>query len=115
MAVYLNGMNDAETTDLTKAMVESGERLEWEPSWSNILVDKHSTGGVGDKISLVLAPALAALGLKVPMLSGRGLGWTGGTLDKLESIPGLFYILSLSPQENVLYLFLNRFSGHAHL
>lgn len=86
MAIFLKGMNFQETVDLTKAMVNSGQTLNF-PNPSN-LVDKHSTGGVGDKISLILAPALAACGFKVPMVSGRGLGFTGGTLDKLESIPG---------------------------
>ena len=69
-------------------MRDSGETLSWGSAFSELVVDKHSTGGVGDKVSLILAPALAACGLKVPMISGRGLGHTGGTLDKLESIPG---------------------------
>merc|ERR1712212_37410 len=88
MAIYYKGMTLEETACLTKAMMNSGDILKWPPEWKDILVDKHSTGGVGDKVSIILAPALAALGLKVPMMSGRGLGFTGGTLDKLESIPG---------------------------
>ena len=87
MALFTRGMDLEETTFLLESMISSGERLE--PSGINAaLVDKHSTGGVGDKVSLVLAPLAAACGLAVPMLSGRGLGHTGGTLDKLESIPG---------------------------
>lgn len=88
MVICLKGLTYRETADLTRAMVQSGDTLQLDTSWSDLLVDKHSTGGVGDKISLVLAPALAACGLKVPMVSGRGLAFTGGTLDKLESIPG---------------------------
>ena len=86
MAAYLNGLSEAETATLTDAMMRSGECLAWELPAPT--ADKHSTGGVGDKISLPLAPVCAALGLAVPMISGRGLGLTGGTLDKLESIPG---------------------------
>ena len=86
--VHRDGITDAETIALTEAMRDSGEILTWDSEISELIVDKHSTGGVGDKVSLVLAPALAACGLKVPMISGRGLGHTGGTLDKLESIPG---------------------------
>lgn len=84
--VFLRGMSDEETVALTLAMRDSGEVLAWEPGAT--VVDKHSTGGVGDKVSLVLAPLWAELGYRVPMISGRGLGHTGGTLDKLESIPG---------------------------
>jgi len=86
--VYDKGLTEPETIALTEAMRDSGDILEWGPEISGLIVDKHSTGGVGDKVSLVLAPALAACGLRVPMISGRGLGHTGGTLDKLESIPG---------------------------
>jgi len=87
MAALLRGMNDVETTALMEAMLHSGKVLTL-PSVSAPKVDKHSTGGVGDKISICLAPAVAACGVAVPMISGRGLGHTGGTLDKLESIPG---------------------------
>ena len=88
-AVFEGGLSEEDTIALTEAMRDSGEVLEWGPEIANLVVDKHSTGGVGDKVSIVLAPALAACGLSVPMISGRGLGHTGGTLDKLESIPGL--------------------------
>ena len=87
MAVFFRGMNTAETRALTLAMRDSGEVLKF-PDDPRPIVDKHSTGGVGDKVSLPLAPLLACLGFRVPMISGRGLGITGGTLDKLESIPG---------------------------
>jgi thymidine phosphorylase len=87
MAILLNGMNRREIKDLTMAMIASGERLNFE-SLPMTTTDKHSTGGVGDKITLPLAPLVAVFGVAVPQLSGRGLGHTGGTLDKLESIPG---------------------------
>ncbi|KAM6418690.1 thymidine phosphorylase [Pluvialis apricaria] len=97
MAVRLRGMDAGETLALTRAMAGSGRALAWPPAWRGRLVDKHSTGGVGDKVSLALAPALAACGCKVPMISGRGLGHTGGTLDKLEAIPG--FRVTQSPEE----------------
>ncbi len=87
MAVFFKGMTDAETGALTKAMRDSGRVCKW-PAGSPPKVDKHSTGGIGDKVSLILAPLVACAGVWVPMISGRGLGITGGTLDKLESIPG---------------------------
>lgn len=86
MAIFFRGMSEAEILDLTQAMVASGDALK--PIGSTVRVDKHSTGGLGDKTSLIIAPLLACLGYHVPMLSGRGLGITGGTLDKLEAIPG---------------------------
>ena len=98
MAVFFRGMTDAETAVLTASMRDSGRVFQW-PSGSPPKVDKHSTGGIGDKISLVLAPLLACDGLWVPMVSGRGLGITGGTLDKLESIPGFRINLSRPEME----------------
>jgi thymidine phosphorylase len=89
MATVLRGMNTAETVALTRAMTHSGEVLNWaQAAFHGPVLDKHSTGGVGDKVSLMLAPMLAACGAVVPMISGRGLGHTGGTLDKLQALPG---------------------------
>jgi pyrimidine-nucleoside phosphorylase len=101
MAIYLNGMNDAEQQCLTEAMLQSGNILDFS-SIAKPKADKHSTGGVGDKTSLVIAPLVAACGVCVPMISGRGLGHTGGTLDKLESIPGYRVGLSASEFQNIL-------------
>ncbi|MFP4644309.1 MAG: thymidine phosphorylase [Spirochaetales bacterium] len=96
MAVYFQGLSPEETGTLTDIMIRSGEVIDLS-ALPGPLVDKHSTGGVGDKVSLILAPAVAACGVQVPMMSGRGLGHTGGTLDKLESIPG--YTTALSPAD----------------
>jgi pyrimidine-nucleoside phosphorylase len=93
MAAFLKGLDDAETQALTRALLESGRRFDWS-GLGRPSADKHSTGGVGDKISLILAPLVASCGVLVPMVSGRGLGHTGGTLDKLESIPGFRTTLS---------------------
>ena len=95
MAIYINEMNDREITDLTLAMAKSGDVLDL--SELGEVVDKHSTGGVGDKITLVLMPIIASLGIPVAKMSGRGLGFTGGTIDKLESIPG--YNTSITIEE----------------
>jgi pyrimidine-nucleoside phosphorylase len=92
MAIYFRGLTTTETTALTLAMRDSGDVLKF-PKDQRPLVDKHSTGGIGDKVSLPLAPLLACLGFRVPMISGRGLGITGGTLDKLDSIPGFQTLL----------------------
>ena len=100
MAIFFQGMTDNETAALTDEMLRSGVQLQW-PDGPGV-VDKHSTGGVGDKVSLILAPLLAACGLRVPMISGRGLGPTGGTLDKLESIPGFRTDLSINEMQSVV-------------
>jgi pyrimidine-nucleoside phosphorylase len=101
MAVFLNGLTEEETFYLTKAMINSGKIIDLH-SINKPKIDKHSTGGVGDKVSLILAPAAAACGIIVPMTSGRGLGFTGGTLDKLESIPGFNVHLSEGEFKNIL-------------
>ncbi|MDP8225125.1 MAG: thymidine phosphorylase [Candidatus Lernaella stagnicola] len=101
MAIFLQGMSEREVAALTRAFMESGRIVDL----SHIVgpkVDKHSTGGVGDKVSLILAPMAACMGLKVPMVSGRGLGHTGGTLDKLESIPGYDPFLSMDRFEQLV-------------
>ena len=95
MAIYINGMDEEETTDLTIAMAHSGDILDL--SELGNVVDKHSTGGVGDKVTLILAPIIASLGIPVAKMSGRGLGHTGGTIDKLEAIPG--YNVNVSEKE----------------
>ena len=97
MACFFRGMSTAETRALTEAMTRSGTVLQWGSAFPGPVLDKHSTGGVGDKVSLVLAPLVAACGGVVPMISGRGLGHTGGTLDKLEAIPG--YRTNVTPRE----------------
>ena len=101
MAAYIKGMNSKETSYLTDAMLHSGKVLNLN-SIPGVKIDKHSTGGVGDKTSLIIAPIVAAVGIKVPMISGRGLGHTGGTLDKLESIPGFRIGLNLNEYKSVL-------------
>jgi thymidine phosphorylase len=101
MAIFFRGLDGAELRTWTAAMIASGDRLDLS-SISRPTVDKHSTGGVGDKVSLILAPLVAACGAAVPQLSGRGLGHTGGTLDKLESIPG--FRAALTPEETLAVL-----------
>ncbi|MES3033268.1 MAG: thymidine phosphorylase [Gemmatimonadota bacterium] len=101
MAIFWRGLDAAETSALTSAMLATGNTLQ-RPAGASPWIDKHSTGGVGDKTSLILAPLLASVGVVVPMMSGRGLGHTGGTLDKLESIPGFRTDLSLACAEEQL-------------
>jgi pyrimidine-nucleoside phosphorylase len=100
MAVYLRGMTVTETAALTEHMLHSGVTFEW-PAGESPMVDKHSTGGIGDKVSLPLAPLMACCDVQVPMISGRGLGATGGTLDKLEAIPGFRTNLSTAEFQQV--------------
>ncbi|MFT6631359.1 MAG: pyrimidine-nucleoside phosphorylase [Bacteriovoracaceae bacterium] len=99
MAIFINGMTDEETAFLTDAMLYSGTTLKFE---GENIVDKHSTGGIGDKASFILAPIAAACGVKVPMIAGRGLGFTGGTVDKVEAIPGFKTDLDLKGFEELL-------------
>ncbi len=101
MAVYLRGLNPRELDDMTRAMIRSGQTLSLK-GYGQKTVDKHSTGGVGDKLSFVVAPLVAACGVGVPMLSGRGLGHTGGTLDKLAAVPGVNVFLSSDEFQRVL-------------
>lgn len=100
MAVFFKGMTAAETAALTLAMMRSGDVFQHPPG--PLVVDKHSTGGIGDKVSLILAPLVACAGCRVPMVSGRGLGITGGTLDKLESIPGFRVSISMNEAAEIL-------------
>ncbi len=115
MAIYLNGMTEKETSDMTMAMAKSGEVLELSDLSENI-VDKHSTGGVGDKVSLILLPLVASLGVIVAKMSGRGLGFTGGTVDKLESIPGYRTNIGIDEfKENVRKIGISMISQTANL
>lgn len=100
MAILLKGMTMDERVVLTRAMADSGKRLTWD--LDRPVLDKHSTGGVGDKVSMILAPLVAACGAAVPMIAGRGLGHTGGTIDKLESIPGFRTALSIEDFQNIV-------------
>ncbi|XP_074640418.1 thymidine phosphorylase-like isoform X2 [Tubulanus polymorphus] len=102
MAIYVKGMTVRETVHLTNQFMHSGALLTWPDDWRDLVVDKHSTGGVGDKVSIPLAPALIACGLKVPMMAGRSLEHTGGTIDKLESIPGYNPDQNISSMETLL-------------
>src|SRR5258708_23647777 len=102
MACFLRGLDRAETNALTDAMLRSGETLDLS-ELGRPRIDKHSTGGVGDKVSIVLAPLIASLGVAVPMMSGRGLGHTGGTLDNLDSIPRFDTHLSPRPAKHLTH------------
>eukprot|EP00400_MALV-I_sp_L67-5_P000775 gene775-526_t len=103
MAVFLKGMSTAETVSLTKHMLESGDKITWDGDDPRPVVDKHSTGGVGDTMTLSLAPCLAAFGLRAPLLAGRGLGHTGGTLDKLEAIKGYVTRLEVDVMKKIVH------------
>ena len=94
-AVHKNGMTTNETFAFTEAMIDSGEKIEFS-NMDNYVVDKHSTGGIGDKVSIILAPLMAASGLAIPMIAGRSLGHTGGTIDKLETIPNMNLNLTIN-------------------
>lgn len=98
MAIYINGMNEQEITEMTLAMANSGDKVDL--SDLGTVVDKHSTGGVGDKVTIILAPVIASLGIPVAKMSGRGLGYTGGTIDKLQSIPGYKTDISIEEFKN---------------
>ena len=100
-AVKDNGMNMDETIFLTKTMIDSGEKMDFS-HLNSYVADKHSTGGVGDKVSLILGPLMASLGITIPMIAGRSLGHTGGTIDKLETIPGFKTDLSIQEFKNCI-------------
>ena len=110
MAIYINGMNYEEIKNLSLAMAKSGDMLDLSDI-SEIIVDKHSSGGVGDKITLIVMPIVSSLGVKVAKMSGRGLGITGGTIDKLESIPGYRVDLSLEEFKNNIKEIRNKFDS----
>lgn len=110
MAIYINGMNYEEIKNLSLAMAKSGDMLDLSDI-SEIIVDKHSSGGVGDKITLIVMPIVSSLGVKVAKMSGRGLGITGGTIDKLESIPGYRVNLSLQEFKNNIKEIRNKFNS----
>lgn len=103
MAVYFRGLNESETRHLLSAMMSSGETLAWPEDEQKPVADKHSTGGIGDKTSFLVMPLLVAMGCRVPMIAGRGLGHTGGTLDKLEALPGASCDLSLARMKELLH------------